>query len=186
MIYNWQAHKDAINWVTWIPELRLIGSSSYDCNVFLWSADEFITIEPRAGEEKDIPKKMGSLVLGNKATAPGQEPDAETQKYRKKWHVQVDKITRYNEEIAEAEALWNDVQDIYSDENYKELKKQKENEARRKQGNGVTDKDRHRTKEAGLVLDKGIKGAQSQQQQHSVQEQHYEDADDDEKQEIDN
>lgn len=166
--------------------MRLIGSSSYDCNVFLWSADEYITIEPKEGYEKDVPKKMGSLVLGNKATAPGQEPDSETQKYRKKWHVQVDKITRYNEEIDEAESLWKSVQEIYSDENYKELKKQKENEARRKQGNGVTEKDRNRTKEAGLVLDKGKGNAQSQQQQLSVQEQHYEDADDDEKQEIDN
>lgn len=43
--------------------------------------------------------KMGSLVLGNKATAPGTELDHETAKYRRGWKVQVDKVTRYNEEI---------------------------------------------------------------------------------------
>ena len=55
LIHRWKAHKDAINWITWVPELKVIGSCSYDCNVFLWNRNW---------------KKVGSLVLGNKATAP--------------------------------------------------------------------------------------------------------------------
>ncbi len=42
---------------------------------------------------------MGSLVLGNKATAPGAELDPETAKYRRGWKVVVDKVTRYDKEI---------------------------------------------------------------------------------------
>lgn len=40
--------------------------------------------------------KVGSLVLGNKATAPGAELDKETRLYRKGWKIEVDKISRFN------------------------------------------------------------------------------------------
>ncbi len=49
---------------------------------------------------------MGSLVLGNKATAPGAEVDPETAKYRRQWKINVDKVTRYEQEICEAERIW--------------------------------------------------------------------------------
>jgi len=42
----WRAHKDAINWVEWIPSLGLAGSSSYDCNVYLWGWD-YEVVEPK-------------------------------------------------------------------------------------------------------------------------------------------
>jgi len=76
--------------------------------------------------------KKGSLVLGNKATAPGQDPDKETKKYRRDWKVQVDKVSRYMDELDEAVELWDSVQTDYSPAQYKELKRQKENEARKK------------------------------------------------------
>ena len=72
MVKRWKAHKDAINWITFVPELRVIGSCSYDCNVFMWNTEC---------------EKMGSLVLGNKATAPGQELDPETSRYRRGWKI---------------------------------------------------------------------------------------------------
>jgi len=78
LVNYWMAHKDAINSVTWVPELRLVGSCAYDCNVYLWAAES-----PEYGEGV----KMGSLVLGNKATAPGAELDTETRKYRRGWKV---------------------------------------------------------------------------------------------------
>ena len=62
--------------------------------------------------------KMGSLVLGNKATAPGATLDKETERYRRGWKIQVDKISRFNEEMREAEAIWDEVKNY----DYKELK----------------------------------------------------------------
>jgi len=41
-------------------------------------------------------------VLGNKATAPGAELDKDTQHYRKGWKIEVDKVSRYNQEMQEA------------------------------------------------------------------------------------
>lgn len=98
----WKAHTESINCVTWIKDLKLVGSCSYDCNVYLWGTDTD-KIEHGKGDKK------GSLVLGNKATAPGAELDPETRKYRRGWKVEVDKVTRYKEEIQEAEEIWNEV-----------------------------------------------------------------------------
>ena len=56
LVKRWKAHSDAINWITWVPELKLSTSCSYDCQVFMWNRNC---------------EKQGSLVLGNKATAPG-------------------------------------------------------------------------------------------------------------------
>lgn len=162
IVCYWKAHNDHINWVTWIPELRLIGSSSYDCNVYLWSAD--------VGEDAEKGKKMGSLVLGNKATAPGQEPDAETARYRRGWKIDVDRATRYYEEIAEAEKYWKEVSESYSHDKYKALKKQKENEQRKKQGHNQIEKEyrnQRRTAEASNVLKGG--GSSQALQQPSVE-----------------
>ena len=80
LVHSWQAHKNQINCITWVPELKLVTSCSYDCNVFMWNSK---------GE------KIGSLVLGNKATAPDQVPDAETARYRRGWKIEIDKVTHY-------------------------------------------------------------------------------------------
>lgn len=34
-----KAHKDAINYITWVPELQLVASCSFDCNVYIWSTN---------------------------------------------------------------------------------------------------------------------------------------------------
>lgn len=39
LVFSWKAHNEAINCVTWIKELYLVGSCSYDCNVYLWGPD---------------------------------------------------------------------------------------------------------------------------------------------------
>jgi len=51
-VERWKAHADAINWVTWVPELKTISSCSFDCNVYIWNTEC---------------QKVGSLVLGNRA-----------------------------------------------------------------------------------------------------------------------
>ena len=56
--------------------------------------------------------KVGSLVLGNKATAPGAELDPETARYRRGWKIEVDKISRFNQEIEEAETIWDEVKNF--------------------------------------------------------------------------
>lgn len=78
MVNSWKAHADAISWVTWVEDLKLVATCSYDCNVYMWAAES-----PEFG--KGI--KMGSLVLGNKATAPGTDLDPETARYRRGWKV---------------------------------------------------------------------------------------------------
>ena len=78
MVNSWKAHADAISWVTWVEDLKLVATCSYDCNVYMWAA-----------ESSEFGKgiKMGSLVLGNKATAPGTDLDPETARYRRGWKV---------------------------------------------------------------------------------------------------
>ncbi len=115
MVKSWKAHNDAINCVKWIKELSLIGTCSYDCNVYLWAPDG---------------TKNGSLVLGNKATAPGAALDPETAKYRRGWKVQVDKMTQYKNDLVYAERLWRDVEKL----DYKEMKAKALERARKKEG----------------------------------------------------
>lgn len=128
LVNQWKAHTDAINCVTWVEDLQLVGSCSYDCNVYLWAADS-----PEFG--KGV--KMGSLVLGNKATAPGADLDTETAKYRLRWKVQVDKVTRYEQEIKEAENIWDDVHQL----DYKEMKAKAIEKARKKEGHANQQRD---------------------------------------------
>jgi hypothetical protein len=74
--------------------------------------------------------KVGSLVLGNKATAPGAELDPETARYRRGWKIQVDKISRFNEEMREAETIWDEVKSYdYKEMKAKALEKQRKKDA---------------------------------------------------------
>lgn len=50
MVHRWKAHKDLINFVSFVTELQLVASCSFDCNVYMWNKDTF--------------KQIGSLVLG--------------------------------------------------------------------------------------------------------------------------
>jgi WD40 repeat protein len=43
------AHTDCINWISYIEELDIVASCSFDCNVYMWNVDC---------------QKIGSLVLG--------------------------------------------------------------------------------------------------------------------------
>lgn len=145
----------------WVPELRLAGSSSYDCNVYLWGQ----------GENGFVRK--GSLVLGNKATAPGQEPDPETAKYRRQWKITENvlrlKKEQQQKEFNEAIEMWEEVSDTLLP-SYNEDRRQKEHEARKKQNI-----DEHRTQaKAQLALG-------NQRQAKRV-----EDMDEDEKEQQDN
>lgn len=104
----WKAHEDAINCVTWVPELNLISSCSFDCNVYVWN--------PEA-------EKVGSLVLGNRAGPPGSEGEAEN-KYRNNWRIKIDKETRFNEELKEAAQMLEEVDNMkYDDMKAKQAQK---------------------------------------------------------------
>lgn len=96
----WKAHEDAINCVTWVDELKLISSCSFDCNVYVWN--------PEA-------EKVGSLVLGNRAAPAGTENDGEN-KYRNNWRIKIDKETRFNEELKEAAEMLREVDDLKYDD----------------------------------------------------------------------
>jgi len=61
----WKAHNDAINCVTFLPELNLIATCAFDQHVYMWDAE---------GNKCD---RVGSLLLGNKVMPPEATLDAE-------------------------------------------------------------------------------------------------------------
>ena len=58
LVYRWNAHSDTINYVTYVPELDVLTSCSFDCNVYIWKWC------PETEERKGEMRKVGSLVLG--------------------------------------------------------------------------------------------------------------------------
>ena len=60
--------------------MNLVSSCSFDCNVYVWNSEN---------------ARVGSLVLGNRATAPGAELDAEQRRFKNNWKIVVDKETRH-------------------------------------------------------------------------------------------
>ena len=89
-IERWKAHADAINWVTWIPDLTAIASCSFDCNVYIWNHEC---------------QKMGSLVLGHRAQPADTDNDFMHRRYKSNWKIKIDKQTRFNNELEEARKL---------------------------------------------------------------------------------
>jgi hypothetical protein len=37
--YRWSAHTELINMVTYVKELDVIASCSFDCNVYMWNRE---------------------------------------------------------------------------------------------------------------------------------------------------
>ena len=90
----WRAHKDTISWVSYIDDLDIIASCSFDKNVFLWDV---------SGPHKE---QVGSLELGMKAVPPGVQPDSEQKEFMESWKI-TNKIlllkeAKYREELDEA------------------------------------------------------------------------------------
>mmetsp|Transcript_35271 Transcript_35271/g.46433 ORF Transcript_35271/g.46433 Transcript_35271/m.46433 type:complete len:165 (-) Transcript_35271:403-897(-) len=71
----WQAHQDGINCVTFIPELSLVATCSFDYHVYIWDC------------EGDNRLKVGSLLLGNKVLPPGAKMDADQRRYKSYWKI---------------------------------------------------------------------------------------------------
>jgi len=104
----WQAHRDSINCVSWVEDLRMIASCSFDCNVYVWNSDGL---------------KTGSLVLGNRAPPIKKEGKEEKEapeqrRYKNKWNITIDKKTRYYKELEDARSLIAEVDQL----DYKEMK----------------------------------------------------------------
>lgn len=51
-------------------------------------------------------------MLGNRAVPPGQEDAPEYRRYRNRWHIKVDKRTRYMKELEEASSLYEDTKEM--------------------------------------------------------------------------
>ena len=49
--------------------------------------------------------RVGSLLLGNKALPPDAVLDADQIKYKEQWKITIDRMTRYREELADAEEM---------------------------------------------------------------------------------
>ena len=85
MMHRWKAHADCINWVTYVPELDLVTSCSFDCNVYMWDTNGI---------------KIGSLVLGMEKLWKISVISITYSKY-----LQIDKRTKNDEEKREAEYM---------------------------------------------------------------------------------
>ena len=99
----WKAHEDSINCVTFVQELNLVSSCSFDRKVYVWNPDT---------------EKVGSLVLGNRGAPPGATLDAEQRRFKNDWKIVIDKQTRYEEELKDAAELLEEVDDM----NYNDMK----------------------------------------------------------------
>jgi hypothetical protein len=82
MVMRWSAHTDCINWISYVHELDIVASCSFDCNVFIWNTNC---------------EKIGSLVLGHE---------------KRLWDINIDKRVRNDEERKEAEEMLDHVGDI--------------------------------------------------------------------------
>jgi hypothetical protein len=65
-----------INSITYVPELDVISTSSFDCNVYMWKFE---------GENGDIVKRVGSLVMGTGQQASQEQSERDKKKYAKIW-----------------------------------------------------------------------------------------------------
>lgn len=97
LVERWKAHKDAINHVSWVPELKMVASCSFDCNVYIWGSNP----------DRGTMEKNGSLILGNRADEPCKQEDNKYKHNRKfgdshKWLITIDKKTRFKQELKEA------------------------------------------------------------------------------------
>ena len=76
LIKRWKAHQDLINQITYVPELKIIATCSFDCNVHMWSRD----MHP------DQPvKRVGSLLLGTGRSQQSEQTEAEKRRYANVW-----------------------------------------------------------------------------------------------------
>lgn len=90
-IKRWAAHKDLINCVTFVPELDLVATCSFDCNVYMW--------------DKEDCSRKGSLVLGTGTSINSQQTGGEKTKLGKIWDIKVDKKPRHLQDRLEAQQL---------------------------------------------------------------------------------
>lgn len=96
---RWQAHQDYITAITFVPELGVVASCSFDKNVFMW-------------EKNGFQKKVGSLVLGTGTTQNAEMTEAEKRRYAKIWQIKIDKRPRAIADRLEAMRLIEDTDRI--------------------------------------------------------------------------
>lgn len=77
LIKRWKAHHDLINQITYVPDLKIIATCSFDCNVHMWSRD-------MNGPDKPI-KRVGSLLLGTGRAQTSEQTEAEKRRYANVW-----------------------------------------------------------------------------------------------------
>jgi hypothetical protein len=105
LVHRWNAHTDTINWVTYTPQLDVLSSCSFDCNVYMWQW------KPYADDpEKGYMPKVGSLVLGTDRL----------------WKIKIDKQSQYKTAQDEAEIMLKEVEKVTFEELLQEKTKESE------------------------------------------------------------
>jgi len=108
---RWKAHQELINQVTFVPELGVIGTCSFDKNVYFW--------------DKITLKNVGSLLLGNGANQK-DKTEAQKKKMAKIWQIRTDKMPRLLKDRKEAELMLDKARKINYDTMFQKGKKQLE------------------------------------------------------------
>ena len=94
-----------INSVTYVPELDVFATCSFDCNVYMWKNTdkcECVCLENGTHIGMD---KVGSLVLGTGQAQNGTPSEAEKRRYAKTWQIKIDKAPRFKKDREEANEL---------------------------------------------------------------------------------
>jgi len=120
LVKRWKAHNDLINQVSYVPELHIVATCSFDCNVYMWNKDTY--------------KQVGSLVLGTGASQQSEQTEAERRKYSKIWQIKIDKQPRFVRDRLEAEEMLGIAQEMEYETMFLKGTKEKEAyEAQKKQ-----------------------------------------------------
>jgi len=92
MVNRWKAHQDLINHITYVPDLKVIATCSFDCNVSMW--DRKTSIIEKEDRIVRTNKRVGSLLLGTGHAQQSEQTEAERRRYANARKIKIDKLPK--------------------------------------------------------------------------------------------
>lgn len=108
MVNRWKAHQDLINHITYVPDLKVIATCSFDCNVSMW--DRKTSIIEKEDRIVRTNKRVGSLLLGTGHAQQSEQTEAERRRYANAWKIKIDKLPKLIEKRVNAEEILEQTQ----------------------------------------------------------------------------
>ena len=103
MVNRWKAHQDLINHITYVSDLKVIATCSFDCNVSMW--DRKTCIIEKEDRIVRTNKRVGSLLLGTGHAQQSEQTEAERRRYANAWKIKIDKMPKLIEKRVNAEEV---------------------------------------------------------------------------------